>query len=50
MMLHYQIEFDDYRQHLAHVTARFRSEPYTSAFFAYLDTGKLPDSRIFKAY
>jgi predicted metalloprotease with PDZ domain len=26
-MLHYQIEFDDYRQHLAHVTLRFVAEP-----------------------
>ena len=27
IMLHYQIEFDDYRQHLAHVTVRFVAEP-----------------------
>ncbi len=27
IMLHYQIEFDDYRQHLAHVTLRFVAEP-----------------------
>lgn len=27
MMLHYQIEFDDYRQHLVHVTARFLANP-----------------------
>ena len=26
-MLHYQIEFDDYRQHLVHVTARFLAYP-----------------------
>ena len=26
-MLHYQIEFDDYRQHLIHVTARFVAQP-----------------------
>jgi predicted metalloprotease with PDZ domain len=26
-MLHYQIEFDDYRQHLIHVTVRFLAEP-----------------------
>jgi len=26
-MLHYQIEFDDYRQHLVHVTARFLADP-----------------------
>ncbi len=26
-MLHYQIEFDDYRQHLIHVTARFLADP-----------------------
>jgi len=26
-MLHYQIEFDDYRQHLIHVTLRFVSDP-----------------------
>ncbi len=26
-MLHYQIEFDDYRQHLVHVTARFLANP-----------------------
>ena len=26
-MLHYQIEFDDYRQHLIHVTARFLANP-----------------------
>ena len=26
-MLHYQIEFDDYRQHLVHVTLRFVAEP-----------------------
>ena len=26
-MLHYQIEFDDYRQHLVHVTLRFLADP-----------------------
>ena len=26
-MLHYQIEFDDYRQHLIHVTVRFVAQP-----------------------
>jgi len=26
-MLHYQIEFDDYRQHLIHVTVRFLADP-----------------------
>ena len=26
-MLHYQIEFDDYRQHLIHVTLRFLADP-----------------------
>ena len=26
-MLHYQIEFDDYRQHLIHVTLRFLANP-----------------------
>lgn len=26
-MLHYQIEFDDYRQHLIHVTIRFLADP-----------------------
>ena len=26
-MLHYQIEFDDYRQHLIHVTIRFLAQP-----------------------
>lgn len=26
-MLHYQIEFDDYRQHLVHVTVRFLADP-----------------------
>ena len=26
-MLHYQIEFDDYRQHLIHVTLRFVANP-----------------------
>ena len=26
-MLHYQIEFDDYRQHLIHVTLRFVADP-----------------------
>ena len=26
-MLHYQIEFDDYRQHLIHVTLRFVAIP-----------------------
>ncbi|RKG31095.1 M61 family metallopeptidase [Acinetobacter tianfuensis] len=26
-MLHYQIEFDDYRQHLLHVTVRFLADP-----------------------
>ena len=26
-MLHYQIEFDDYRQHLMHVTVRFVAQP-----------------------
>ncbi|MFB2579371.1 M61 family metallopeptidase [Acinetobacter sp. c2-A9] len=26
-MIHYQIEFDDYRQHLIHVTVRFVAEP-----------------------
>lgn len=26
-MLHYQIEFDDYRQHLVHVTVRFVAQP-----------------------
>ena len=26
-MLHYQIEFDDYRQHLMHVTVRFLANP-----------------------
>jgi predicted metalloprotease with PDZ domain len=26
-MLHYQIEFDDYRQHLMHVTMRFLADP-----------------------
>ena len=26
-MLHYQIEFDDYRQHLVHVTVRFLANP-----------------------
>ena len=26
-MLHYQIEFDDYRQHLLHVTVRFVAQP-----------------------
>ena len=26
-MLHYQIEFDDYRQHLVHVTLRFLANP-----------------------
>ena len=26
-MLHYQIEFDDYRQHLIHVTIRFLANP-----------------------
>ncbi len=27
IMLHYQIEFDDYRQHLVHVTLRFLANP-----------------------
>lgn len=27
IMLHYQIEFDDYRQHLVHVTLRFLADP-----------------------
>lgn len=26
-MLHYQIEFDDYKQHLVHVTIRFLANP-----------------------
>ncbi len=26
-MLHYQIEFDDYRQHLVHITLRFLADP-----------------------
>src|SRR5690606_25956346 len=26
-MLHYQIEFDDYRHHLIHVTVRFLADP-----------------------
>lgn len=26
-MLHYQIEFDDYRQHLIHVSLRFLADP-----------------------
>lgn len=28
MMTHYQIEFDDYRQHLMHVTLRFLANPH----------------------
>lgn len=46
-MLHYQIEFDDYKQHLVHVTIRFLANPNQEL---WLPTWipQLSHSRIFK--
>ena len=41
-MLHYQIEFDDYRQHLIHVTLAFPCQSQSGTLVADLDSRQLP--------